>query len=459
MTKLILFFLLPLLALAQGPYLPEGVRVGEVTDDSALVWFRLSPLTHPIPGKFESEPRRAPASLLPDNTETWKLPGAVPGITGRGQLWLATREDMRDMKPAGDFQTGPDRDYTVHLKLEKLRAGRTYYVAVEINEKPDKPHATFTTAPNPRQRAAVRFNTVTGLMYRDLDHDDGFHIFAAMRKNPPSFLVFTGDSVYYDNEPPRAVTRDLARYHWQRMYAKPRHVDLLSVTPQYWMKDDHDTLSDDCWPGMAPDFMLPLTFETGRQLFLEQAPVQDPTFRTFRWGKGLQVWLLEGRDFRSPNNAPDGPGKTILGAKQKEWLKSTVAASDADYKVIISPTPWVGPDRSKKNDNYSNSGFATEGNEMRAWAASQKNVYIVCGDRHWQYHSVDATTGLNEFSVGPASDEHAGGSPDVDKAVQRFHRIKGGYASVEVAPAGNTSKLTFRLHDVQGAPVYEWTAP
>ena len=237
------------------------------------------------------------------------------------------------------------------------------------------------------------------------------------------------------------------------------NVALLAATPQYWMKDDHDTLSDDCWPGMDPDFMKPLTFEAGRKLFLEQAPVAEPLYRTFRWGKGLQIWLLEGRDFRSPNTDPDGPQKTILGAAQKQWLKSSVAASDADYKIIISPTPWVGPDREKKNDNYANAGFATEGAEMRAWAASQKNVYVICGDRHWQYHSVDPKTGLHEFSTGPASDAHAGGSPGENKEVHKFHRVKGGYVSVEVAPAGNASKLVIRLHDVNGAPVYEWTAP
>lgn len=458
MRRLILLSLLSTSAFAQGPYLAEGVRVGEVTENTAVVWFRLSQMTHPVPGKFQSEEPKGRASLLPDSTDTWKLPGAVPGIAGRGQVWLATREDMKDMKPAGDFQTGPQQDYTVKVKLDKLRAGRTYYVGVEINQKPDKPHASFKTAPGAKQRAAVRFNVVTGLMYRDLDHDDGFHIFAAMRKSPPDFLVFTGDNVYYDNEPPRAVTRDLARYHWQRMYARPRHIDLLKVMPAYWMKDDHDTLSNDCWPGMDPDWMLPLTFEAGRKLFLEQAPVEEPTHRTFRWGKGVQVWLLEGRDFRSPNTDPDGPVKTILGAAQKQWLKQSVAASDADHKIIISPTPWVGPDRGSKDDNYANKGFTTEGNEMRAWAAGQKNVYVICGDRHWQYHSTDPKSGLHEFSSGPASDQHAGGSPGEDKEYHKFHRVKGGYVSAEVTPSGSGSKLTFRLHDVNGAVVYEWAA-
>jgi alkaline phosphatase D len=255
------------------------------------------------------------------------------------------------------------------------------------------------------------------------------------------------------------VLPDIARYHWQRIYARPRHVELFSKVPQYWMKDDHDTLHDDCWPGSNPDFMLPMTFEEGRKLFLEQVPMSDKTYRTFRWGKGLQIWLIEARDYRSPNTMSDSLTKTILGVEQKNWLKKTLAESDADWRVIISPTPWVGPDRPQKADNHSNAAFAAEGKELRAWAAgvSPKNVIVVTGDRHWQYHSVDPATGLSEFATGPASDAHAGGSPGEDKEYHRFHRVKGGYLSVEVTPAGNASRIAFRHHDVTGTVVYEWS--
>ena len=444
--------------LAQGPYLTEGLRIGEVTDRSAIVRFRLSPLQSPNPGQYESpKTSGGPALMLPDDVDPWKLPGAVPGIVGRARLWVGTRQDLKDAKPGEWLQAEADKDYTLFVPLTGLRAARTYYLAVEINAKPEKAQASFTTAPESRQRAPVTFAAVTGLMYRDLDHPDGFQIFEAMRKTPPNFLVLTGDNVYYDNEPPRAVNAEIARYHWQRMFGRPRAVALFSVVPQYWMKDDHDVLSDDCWPGMDPDFMKPMTFAEGQKIFLEQVPMSEKTYRTFRWGKGLQIWLLEGRDFRSPNPDPDGPSKTILGAEQKAWLKRTVEESDADWKVIVSPTPWVGPDRSNKNDNYANEGFATEGKEMRAWAGQKKNLIVVCGDRHWQYHSVDPASGLHEFSTGPASDEHAGGSPGEDQTYHKFHRVKGGYASVSVQPAAAGSKLTVKFHDVNGAPVYEYS--
>jgi alkaline phosphatase D len=49
------------------------------------------------------------------------------------------------------------------------------------------------------------------------------------------------------------------------------------------------------------------TFEQGLWIFPQQVPMGARTYRTYRWGKHLQVWLMEGRDFRSPNKKPDGP--------------------------------------------------------------------------------------------------------------------------------------------------------
>lgn len=71
------------------------------------------------------------------------------------------------------------------------------------------------------------------------------------------------------------------------------------------------------------------TFEQGLGVFLEQVPMGRRTYRTVRWGKDLQVWMVDGRDFRSPNTMPDGPTKTIWGAEQIAWFKRTVRQSDA----------------------------------------------------------------------------------------------------------------------------------
>ena len=60
------------------------------------------------------------------------------------------------------------------------------------------------------------------------------------------------------------------------------------------------------------------------------------------------------------SKVPKHPGKTIWGRVQKRWLKDTLLASDATFKILISPTPMVGTDGAKKRDNHTNiGGFLT----------------------------------------------------------------------------------------------------
>jgi alkaline phosphatase D len=279
-----------------------------------------------------------------------------------------------------------------------------------------------------------------------------------MLRLEPRFFLSTGDVVYYDSDDPRATTPELARYHWQRMFSFPRHIRTLLSVPGYWSKDDHDTISDDTWPEQPHGPEYKLTFDQGREIFREQVPMGERTYRTHRWGKTLQIWLVEGRDFRSPNPMPDGPEKTIWGRTQKEWLKRTLVESDADWKLLITPTPIVGPDRTNKNDNHSNRAFAHEGREFREFVKANlgDSFLTINGDRHWQYHSVHPETGLHEFSVGAASDSHASGSPGENPEYHKFHRVLGGFLHVETGRKGNEAWIRFRLRDVYGKVVYEY---
>jgi alkaline phosphatase D len=70
---------------------------------------------------------------------------------------------------------------------------------------------------------------------------------------------------------------------------------------------------------------------------------------------------------------------------------------------------------------------------------------------------VHPETELHEFSVGPASDSHATGSPGEDKRFHRFHRMQGGFLQVETERAGGESRIHFRLRDVYGKVVYEFS--
>jgi len=453
---------------AQDTRQATGVKVGEVTDTSAIVWVRLTQEA----GRNEKGTTLKGKDrhyTLPADISVDTLQGACPGAAGKVRLLYGPWGRLGQLTSTPWVSVSAENDFTHQFKLKALQPGTRYACNVETAGPGGSPkhgvlQGSFETAPRPNEPADVTFTVITGQAYKDLDHDQGYHMYEAMAKLKPKFIVPTGDTVYYDGEAPKANTIAVARYHWHRMYSLGRHIAFHLRVPGYWMVDDHDLLCNDFWPGMdtkLSNSMLPMNYEKGKRIFFDQVPMGKKTYRTYRWGKGLQIWLVEGRFFRSANPMPDGPKKTIWGLEQKQWLKETLLASDADWKVLISQTPIVGPDRKKgKRDNYSNAAFAHEGNEIRRWFQKNlpDNFFICCGDRHWQYHSVHPETKVQEFSCGPASDQHAGGTPGYDPEYHRFHRKNGGFLSVSVSPtAAGRSKIAFRHHDVHGKVVHEYS--
>ena len=250
------------------------------------------------------------------------------------------------------------------------------------------------------------------------------------------------------------MTEALMRFKWDRLFALPYQRQFFTEVTTYFMKDDHDALRNDVYPGMRYGTV---SFERGLEIFdLEQFPSNPLPYKTIRWGKDLQIWIMEGRNYRSRNDIPDGPDKTIWGREQKEWLFRTLESSDATFKLIISPTPILGPDRDNKNDNYSNSNFSSEGDEIREFVNQFENVFLCNGDRHWQYVTHWEGTNLWEFSCGAGSDVHAGGWSQSDLMKQhRFLRVKGGYLAGKVTRVEDKAILIFQHCDVDGNVVHQ----
>ena len=462
---------------AGGPYQATGIKICEVDAGSAIVWTRLTrdpervgadrPLPrilykNPKTGEPERNPRNRrnaePVVQFPDGSTIDTIEGAVPGAEGQVRVRYKPLKAL-EWKSTGWERVDPKRDFTRQFALAGLASGTLYAVLVEARKGPDGKYGSivsgrFRTAPAADVPARVVFTVSTGQAYIDQDAPrGGYRIYGQMLGIDPDFFVHTGDIMYYDR---LAKTEALARWHWQRMYSLPTNVDFHRQVASYFIKDDHDTWVNDCWPTMETKYMGTFTFEQGLRIFPEQVGMGERTYRTVRWGKDLQIWMVEGRDFRSSNRMPDGPDKTIWGKEQKAWFKRTVRESDATFRILISPTPVVGPDRKNKHDNHSNADFATEGNEVRDFLASQKNMVVVCGDRHWQYVSEDRRTKVREYSCGPASDKHAGGwSNDMRRPEHQYLNVIGGYLAGIVDRIDGKPVLIFRHYSVEGKVLNE----
>jgi alkaline phosphatase D len=458
-----------------GPYQASGIKICEVDQTSAIIWARLTrdaervnkpapmpTITYRNQAGEVIEPRgrqrdAIPTVEYPEGATVETIEGAAAGA--EGEVRVRYRVEGAAVWQESDWQAvDPARDFTAQIRVTGLDPMTSYKVAVEGRPPGGElagstVEGTFQTAANAADPQPVVFMVSTGQAYGDQDRPDGFKIYDEMLKLQPSFFVHTGDIVYYDR---LAKNEALARWHWQRTYSLPTNVNFHRQVTSYFIKDDHDTLVNDSWPSMQTTFMGDMTFEQGLEIFREQVGMGDRTYRTVRWGKDLQIWMVEGRDFRSANDMPDGPDKTIWGAEQMAWFQRTVEESDATYRILISPTPVVGPDRTNKKDNHSNKSFAYEGGKLREFLGSQKNMYVVCGDRHWQYVSQDKATGVREYSCGPASNEHAGGwSNDQRYPEHEYLNVTGGFLAVSVEREGDTPVAVFRHYSVDGEVLNE----
>lgn len=460
------------------PIAGMGMMAGEVTDRSALVQLRL--------------------------TETDKLVDRdVKGAWGIVEFALRTADGAAIGTPQ-TIRALPQRDFIARAQFSDLAAGTRYRCTTRIGLSAATlrpgPQLEFKTHPGSDNAESVSFVVVTGMNYAKFHGDDridrkqhlienntklpkpyagpdkalGYPALETILQAEPDFFIGTGDNVYYDTpDDPRAETVPEMRQKWHEQFVQPRYRDLFARVPTFWMVDDHDYRIDD---GDNTGEFLPLP-ETGRRVLLEQlpyAPADAPaakTYRTHRVSRDLQIWLPENRFYRSPNAMPDGPGKSIWGKEQREWLERTLVASDATFKLLISPTPMVGPDDLRKTDNHCDvGGFRHERDEffafLKANGLDQQNFFLVCGDRHWQYHAVDPS-GFEEFSCGALVDANSRlgrmpGDPagtDPKGLIKHLHTQRersGGFLMIRCNPADGAkpASLEFLFNDERGKELY-----
>lgn len=440
-------------------YTAQGTMIGEVTSTGALLQTRLTA----IPG--------------PDLDAT----GNLPGTEGVVRFEWSHESNFSNSTLTPWQRAKSATDYIVRTSLGGLKPRTRYHYRTHFgaNEKTTRASAVgqFITLGTSESQGEVSFIVGSCQNYAffmngpngkgsTATHEDrrlGYPAYAAMLKLKPDFFIGTGDIVYYDH-PAKTAAQALPelRRKWHEQARFPRLIEFFSQTPAYWSKDDHDFRFNDA---DLDGTKLP-TPATGIEIFREQMPIHAPgdrtlpTYRTHRINEHLQIWLTEGRDFRSPNRMEDGPDKSLWGTEQREWIKRTLKESRATWKVLISPTPMVGPDDAKKKDNHANlGGFRHEADAFFAWLKAEKisGFMTVCGDRHWQYHSIHPS-GFEEFACGALNDENSRmgvkpGSPkgtDPEGAIRQpytYSQPTGGFIRFHLEPS---AKLTIQHHDDTG---------
>jgi alkaline phosphatase D len=144
----------------------------------------------------------------------------------------------------------------------------------------------------------------------------------------------------------------------------------------------------------------------GRDAFFNYSPMdrnlddKDRIYGSFNWGPDIDLFILDARSYRTPNDQPDPPNnnKTMLGSEQLHWLGQSLMDSTEAWKVISSDVPISVPTGANAsilgrdgwangNDtNYSSkTGFENELKQLLAFLddINIKSLLFVATDVHF----------------------------------------------------------------------------
>jgi len=333
----------------QGPpaAIADGVIVGDVTSSSALLWARAD--------------RESTLNVALSGGPH----GSIPHVRAEAAHDFAARVALEHLRPA-----------TTYRYRARFDGGARSRVA----------EGTFRTAPADLEPAPLRLDFGGDLNGQNVCRDaaEGMPITETVRARDPDVFVGLGDSIYADNtcapvglygnaQIPGSFgpAADLPAFwaHWRYTRGDAGLQRLLSGTDYVGVWDDHEVVNDfgpltdtrSTPPYTAGVHLMPL----GLHAFLDYTPVavaqNTPLrlYRSLRWGKNVELFVLDTRQYRDPNFEVDTDAhqKTMLGREQLTWLKERLAASDARWKVIVSSVPMSIP-----------TGFPAVPNGRDGWA-------------------------------------------------------------------------------------------
>ncbi|MFI5028777.1 MAG: alkaline phosphatase D family protein [Solirubrobacterales bacterium] len=383
-------------------------------------------------------------------------------------------------------------DFTVQARVTGLQPGRKYKYRWCMAGGRRSAVGSFDTAPTPGQAKTIRF-AITGdqdaapLPGTKTPYWNDFGVWRRIKAENNNFNVLMGDTIYSDSEVPGVggvagtaltVAQKWAKYR-QNLAQKP-WASVRGATSYYAHWDDHEFINDfarseNVFPeeGGNVEVSGETLYKNGVKAFRDYNPItyskQNGIYRTFRWGKNLQVFFLDERSFRSskadyggacdnppgsgsPDLAPtapaanralfaalvpslsnpppaaclaaiNDPNRTMLGAPQLANFESAIKSSAATFKVVMNEVP-IQQFYALPYDRWE--GYAAERAKLLTFLKENvKNAVFLTTDVHAnmvndaRLRTLEAggpvNSGVTEVTTGPIATKTFAG--EIDSAV------------------------------------------
>lgn len=325
------------------PLLPSGIMAGDIDGDRAVIWSRSD----------------RPAQMLVE--------------------W-STTEAFRDVHRVTGEVALPESDHTARVELAGLPHGQTIFYRVQFQDVGDAAVRSEAltgriVVPAREERRDVTFvfsGDEAGQGWGINPERGGYRIYEAMRRQQPDFFIHSGDQIYADGPLQAEVKLDDGTI-WKNVVTEAKSKVCETVAdfrgafaynlmdenkrrfaaevPFLVQWDDHE-VRNNWFPGQTIGDQryqqrdASLLAARARRAMFDFNPIRrdpfDPErlYRSFAFGPGLDVFMLDERSYRGPNtpNREEG-GAAFLGADQIDWLKTRLKRSRATWKVIASDMP------------------------------------------------------------------------------------------------------------------------
>jgi alkaline phosphatase D len=406
---LVVGLMLPSVAAADPPQFAYGVAAGEIKPSSAMLWTRAAHF-----GALTLKVSRVAALTTCSAASTPTPPGAH-----------VLRRTL--------FARGAADD-TVRSTVTGLHSATRYFYRF-CGGGAGSRLGRFTTAPIRTADVPIRFG-LTGDADGTINPATGapaynrFEVYRRMATENNDFNVNLGDVMYSDTAvpgvpPALSLSDKWAKYRLNLSYPNLRRLRSSAGLYSHW--DDHEFIDDFSVPVFGTGL-----FGAGAAAFLNYNPTRyTPStglYRTFRWGKNVELFFLDERAFRSapastnpacinpaiaapdplpqlPQRLRDGiaaqlklppgaagavspaclaaindPTRTMLGKTQLQRFEQAIARSRATFKVIVNEVPiqqmyWQPYDRWE--------GYNAERQALLSFLHSRvRNVVFLTTDFH-----------------------------------------------------------------------------
>ena len=367
--------------------------------------------------------------------------------------------------------TGPAN--TAAIRIYGLEPGWTYSYSLTVDGQPFDPgYATlFTTQELWQWRTDPPEVTLAfGSCFYDnqAEYDrpgdpygGSTAIFDAIRAKQPDAMLWLGDNLYLREVDWWSAQGIADRYSHARQ--TPALQRLLASTVHYATWDDHDygpndsdrsyIFKDDALATFKDFWPNPTYGVGGVPGVFTQLELAD-----------VEVFMLDNRYHRAPNNAPMEE-RTLLGREQMQWLLDALTTSRAPFKLIAMGNQVLNPVEIFET-------YANIAPDERAFLLDQirqrgiEGVVFLSGDRHhgelqrieregayplYDYTSSPLTAGASDYPAREDSPEFA--SPT---------RVEGtllagiqNFGTLTVSGPRRDRTLTMRAYDLQGALLWE----